>query len=373
LTRLLQTSTRTAGVLLGLALVTAAAHAQDAKPASDWTKKLTFSSPDGRFTLSLGNRVQARYEHQDFDLASVADIERFRARRVKTAMEGSAFGNVKYKIQANWVGTPILEDAYFQYSGNPWAQVWVGRGKAFFGRQELTSSGKQQFVDRSLFSGRFHPGRDTGVALVGEAPSKVLEYQIGLYNGSGIATNSNDNDDFMTTARVVWHPMGMIALEESSIDYPSRPKIAIGVALLQNETLAGAGASATVVDDSRLAAEFAFKYMGINALAEYVIEDRERTVGSGAATQVDTNGLLVQLGYLFPSQKFEVAGRWALVSPDTAVDNDQTETGVAFSWYISKHDYKLQADYRTVEDLSQPTTSGNREFDEARLQLQIAF
>ena len=350
-----------------LALVLAgpgALAAQDAKPAADWSKKLTFSSPDGRFTLSLGNRVQARYEHQDFDLDSAADIDRFRARRVKTSMEGVAFGDVKYKIQANWVGTPILEDAYFQYSRHPMAQLWVGRGKAFFGRQELTSSGKQQFVDRSLFSGRFHPGRDHGVALVGELPSKVFEYQVGVYNGSGIASNSNDNDDFMTTARAVWHPLGMIALEESALDYPSAPKVAIGVSAYRNES----GAGTTLQDDTRLAAELAFKYLGLNAVAEYVTEDRETPGG-----QVDTDGYLVQLGYLFPNQKLEVAGRYGLVSPDTPTDRDQTETGVALSWYVSKHDYKLQADFRTVEDLAQAATSANREYDEARLQLQVAF
>ena len=107
---------------------------------------------------------------------------------------------------------------------------------------------------------------------------------------------------------------------------------------------------------------------------EYVTEDRETQSAPGASrNQVDTDGLLVQLGYLFPNQKLEVAGRYGLVSPDTAADRDQEETGVAFSWYISKHDYKLQADFRQVEDLAQSATSANREFDEARLQLQIAF
>jgi hypothetical protein len=358
-------------VWVGLALASSAqAPAQDAKPAVDWSKKLTFSSPDGRFTLALGNRVQARFEHQDFDLEDAADVDRFRARRVKTSMEGLVFGDVEYKVQANWVGTPILEDAYFVYTRHPLAQLWVGRGKAFFGRQELTSSGKQQFVDRSLFSGRFHPGRDHGVALVGVAPSRVLEYQVGIYNGNGIAANSNDNDDFMTTARVVWHPMGLIALEESALDYPERPKLAIGVSALQNESLLSA---ATIQDDTRLAAELVFKYQGLSAVAEYVSEDRETTPAGGARSQLDTEGLLVQLGYLFPNRRLEVAGRHGLVSPDAATDRDQTETGVAVSWYISKHDYKLQADLRTVEDLGQPPTSASREFDEARLQLQIAF
>lgn len=371
--RLPRTLPRLACALLGLALAAGAARAQDAKPAADWTKKLTFSSPDGRFTLSLGNRVQARFELQDFDLDGADDVTRFRARRVKTAMEGVAFGDVKYKIQANWVGSPILEDAYLQYSRYPLAQLWVGRGKAFFGRQELISSGKQQLVDRSIVSARFFPGRDHGVALVGELPSRVLEYQVGVYNGSGIASNDNDNDSFMTTARVVWQPLGQVALEEGSLDYPERPKLAIGLAALRNEAQSGSGSALLVNDDQRLAAELVFKYRGFNAVAEYVAEERERASGTGRPVAIDTDGYYAQVGYLFPNRKLELAGRYAVISPDTAADTDATETRFGVSWYMGKHDYKLQADVGTVEDLARSLTDRNREYDEARVQLQVAF
>jgi phosphate-selective porin len=370
--RPLRTSTRAAHALLALTLLAGGAAAQDARPAADWTKKLTFASPDGRFTLSLGNRVQARYEHQSFDLDGSDDVDRFRARRVKTAMEGVAFGDVKYKIQANWVGNPILEDAYVQYARYPLAQLWVGRGKAFFGRQELTSSGKQQFVDRSLMAGRFFPGRDHGVALVGEAPSRVFEYQVGVYNGAGL-TNDNDNDSFMTTARVVWHPFGQIALEESALDYPESPKLSLGLMALQNEAQTGTGAALVVNDDTRLGAEIAFKLRGLNAVAEYVTEERDRTAGTAPAARLDTDGWYAQLGYLFPNRKLEIAGRHSVISPDTAADTDTTETRLGVSWYMAKHDYKVQADVGTVEDLSRPASDRNRAYDEARLQLQIAF
>ena len=53
---------------------------------------------------------------------------------------------------------PILEDAEVWWAKYPMATVWVGQGKAYFGRQELTSSGRQQFVDRILMSEPLPPG-----------------------------------------------------------------------------------------------------------------------------------------------------------------------------------------------------------------------
>ena len=56
---------------------------------------------------------------------------------------------------------------------NPLAVPWIGQGKAFFGRQELTSSGRQQFVDRSNVNTRFAAGRDQGIGLTGSTEAKT--------------------------------------------------------------------------------------------------------------------------------------------------------------------------------------------------------
>ena len=341
--------------LLALTLVAGSAGAQDAKPAADWTKKLTFASPDGKFELELGSRVQVRYTYLDPDNGDSTGS--FRIRRAKLALSGHVYDDWKYKIQAVWSGgSTTLEDAYFQYAANPMAQAWLGQGKAFFGRQELTSSGKQQFVDRSIVSSRFAHGRDQGIALVGVVPSKVLEYQVGLYNGNGINKSSNDNGDYLTTARVAWMPLGEYKLEESALDYPASPKVSVGLAGLQNTT----GTGATEVDVQRLNAELAFKWQGVNAVAEYYTEDAEPVSGSS----VDTDGYYAQLGYLFPNKTFEVAARHAVISRD-GVDDD-TEDLLGLSWYLGKHDYKLQADFGVIEQ-------GGKERNEGRLQLQIAF
>jgi phosphate-selective porin len=323
-----------------------------------WSKGLTFKSADGQHSLTIGNRVQVRFTQNEPDEGDGRGS--FRIRRAKLALSGQVFEDWKYKIQAVWSGgSTTLEDAYFQYTENPMAQFWLGQGKVFFGRQELTSSGSQQFVDRSAVSDRFAHSRDQGIALIGVNESKTFEYNIGLYNGNGRNASTNDDDDYLTAARIVWTPFGEYKLEESSLDYPENGKLALGIAALQNTEDAG------TVDITRYNVEFAYKIRGFNTVAEYYTEEAD-PVGGGAT--VDTDGWYAQLGYLFPNKKFELAGRHGVISPDLPGNVDQTETGVAASYYFSKHSYKVQGDFRQLEDDLRGTDS-----DEFRLQLQIAF
>ncbi len=335
-------------------------------------------------TVQISNRVQVRYTRTDPEVGD--ELGSFAIRRMKTAIEGSLTGiPIKFKLQANWVGTdyvtgvsqatsgavtttrrrgPILEDAEVWYTANPMATVWLGQGKAFFGRQELTSSGRQQFVDRSITSARFAPARQIGIGLIGVNQNKTFEYNLGIYNGgseNAINTTTNDNDETMTVGRVAWTPMGEYKLEDSSLDYPDTPKFLIAGAIL-NDTR-GTGSAETDVDRQGL--ELGFKLRGFNVLGEYFTESSQR-VGTA---EVDTDGYWLQAGWLFPSKKHEIALRLAEISPDvTGPSQDRTETGVAFSWYFDKHNQKLQFDYRTIEDDRLGT-----EDDEIRLQYQLIF
>lgn len=331
-------------------------------------------------TVQISNRVQARFTQTDPEVGD--EVGSFRIRRMKTAIEGNAYNNLwRFKLQANWVGGdvvtnvtqagngavtqsrsrgPILEDAEVWYAKNPMATLWLGQGKAYFGRQELTSSGRQQFVDRSITSARFAPSRQIGLGLIGTNQGKTFEYNLGLYNGNGINTTANDNDEYLYVGRAVWTPFGEYRLEESSIDYPASPKLALGGGFLQNTT--GTGAAETDVD--RIGAEVAFKYLGFNAVGEYYTETSQRV----NAAEVDTDGYYLQAGYLFPNKKLELAARLATILPDTASSTDRTETGIAFSYYWDKHNHKLQADYLQVED-----DATGRKDNEIRLQLQLIF
>ena len=74
--------------------------------------------------------------------------------------------------------------------------------------QQLTSSGNQSFVDRSIVSDEFARGRDTGFAVQGVLFSNKLEYRAGIFNGNGLTRTINDNASFQTNARLMWQPNG---------------------------------------------------------------------------------------------------------------------------------------------------------------------
>jgi phosphate-selective porin OprO/OprP len=333
-------------------------------------------------TVQISNRVQGLFTQVDPPVGD--SVGSFRIRRMKTAIEGSAYDGIwKFKLQVNWVGDnvvsnvtqsgttvsqtrfrgPILEDAIVWFAKYPMATVMIGQDKAYFGRQELTSSGRQQFVDRSITSGRFAPARQIGLGLFGVNASKTLEYNAGIYNGNSINQAANDNKEFMKVGRLVWTPFGEYKLEESALDYPATAKLFLGGSVLQNTT----GRATDRTDVDRFGVEAGFKIQGFNAIGEYYTEESQRV----NAAQVDTDGYYAQVGYLFPNKKFEVAGRLSEILPDTAADTDQAETGAAVSWYFDKHNHKLQADYREIENNAlAPALRKSREF---RLQLQLIF
>jgi phosphate-selective porin OprO/OprP len=345
-----------------------------------YNKGFSFVSADRQFTMKITTRLQSRYTLTDPEVGD--GVGSFRIRRLKSSFEGMAFGDWKYKVQVNWVGgtvvnavtqsstgsvsstrsnSPVLEDAQVEYMKNPLAVPWIGQGKAFFGRQQLTSSGRQQFVDRSNVDTRFSAGRDQGIGLTGSTEAKTFEYNLGVYNGNGINQSTNDNEDYLTVGRIVWTPLGEYKLEESSLDYPASPRLALGVSGYQNTIGTGTGER----DITRLNGEFAFKVSGLNMVGEYYTEESEPLTGPS----LDTDGYYYQLGYLFPNNKLELAGRYGVISPDVALDSDQIETRLGLSYYFSKtHEYKLQADYGQLEDEAR-----NVKDKEARLQLQLWF
>jgi hypothetical protein len=337
--------------------------------------------------VSLSNRIQARYTMFDASNPATEDVGTFNIRRAKTAIEGKA-GDWKFKLQANWVGAgyltgasivsnsirttvrrgPELEDAEIWWAKYGMATVWVGQGKVPFSRQEYTSSGKQQFVDRWIGNALYAPGRDQGIRLEGMNSSKTLEYAVGVYNGIARNINVNDNDEYLYSGRVAWMPFGEYKFEESSLDYPDGPRLALGVAALENTV--GTGTSA--IDVSRLGYEVAFKWAGFNAQGEYFDETAENQ----SSVESDNQGYYLQAGFLFPNKKFEIAARHENIERDTSFSvtglgsalRDFEGNGFGVSYYMNKHVNKIQADYFTYED----KISG-AELDEFRLQLQIIF
>jgi phosphate-selective porin OprO and OprP len=331
----------------------AAAAPVHAQPAADTAGAPRVQAPP--FTLRTGARVQVRYAH---DLPEEGDASgTFLIRRARLSVGGDAYEHFRYAVQMELAGAAArVIDANVTWAAHPLANVWLGQGKAPYGRQQLTSSGSLQLVDRSIVDGRFVPGRQLGMALNGR--SGALEYGAGVYNGDGINT-PNQNDRFLYVGRLVVTPLGSFAPQESAHDWPAAPRVALGGAVMHN-TL---GSAAEAVDVLRYNAEAAFKLRGFSAVGEFHRENASPVAGG----RTHTNGWYAQAGYLLPGRRHEIAGRYGRISPD-APDSHVTERVVGYSHYVAGHRAKLQTDL--VDLHSAATGQANRQ---VRVQFQLTM
>ncbi|HVT43770.1 MAG TPA: porin [Thermoanaerobaculia bacterium] len=313
--------------------------------------------------LNISNRIQIRFTQEDPEVGDSRGS--FRIRRGKTKFDGWFYSrNLTYELQLNWPDTANpLEDANLNYAHTKAFQIKVGQFKVPYGRQELTSSGSQQFVDRSIVSNEFAKGRDAGVQLWGLLMNDRLDWRAGIFNGNGRTRSANDNDEFQYNARVTFQPFGDLKYSESDFESKDRPLFAIAGQFEQNH-LHGA-TTGNDVDRRIFGGDIAFKYRGFSAFAEYHTRDNDPEAGLDSTS----NGLAAQIGYFIVPAKFELAGRYAIIDPtDRTSGNDLTETGIAFNWFINKHNLKLQGDLRQIEN-----DANNQTNKEGRIQLQFIF
>src|SRR6266508_6155561 len=164
-----------------------------------------WESSDGNYSLSIGGRLQGRFTYLDRDgeASHRSDEGEFRLRRARVYWQGHAFDpKMQYRIELDLApGTAELLNMEMNYAYRPELTLNLGQFKPPQSRQELTSSGSLQFVDRSLANDFFNVGRDRGVRVSGALGEYLLEYRTGVFNGNGLNTRQTSTD-FMYAGRL---------------------------------------------------------------------------------------------------------------------------------------------------------------------------
>lgn len=379
-----------AGMFLGSAMGTAYAEDPEGMRAS-YKVGDGLKIGDGDNLIHLQGRVQGRFTYNLLEAA--ADNDTWAIQRGKIKIEGFTLKKkLKFGFQMNLAtrnrattaavctdaacantvnavtaesttGLATLEDYYLDYVPYDFFGVKIGQFKAPFLMQELTSSGKQQFVDRALSTGHFNLARDIGGTLHGEFWDGGLNYNVFFMNGDGI-NQINRNQSLMAGLRLEMPILGEYKASESDTDDSQEHNLGVGLAYAFNE-LGSAFVNGTIPAGAKLSLgtlDVGYKYRGFSFQGAGMLARSHDTA-------VLTNyGWNAQAGYFIVPKKFEVALRGSGTVFSNALPN-QYEYAAALNYFIVGHGIKVQADYGLLMN----TRGLNLNDHRVRTQVQVIF
>lgn len=355
---------------------------------------------DGDKYVKMGGRIQLQYHGMDPDSGSSTDEVFFR--RLRPYVEGSLHKDWKGKFQfdfgkAEGTNEVAVKDAYMQYKGYHNMKVTLGNANFPFSREFLTSSKKQQLVERTFVGDHNYgtPDRNVGFHLTGHNEDKTLTWGASFAAADidpdadklDFDTPVNRNDDFnegwIVGGRVDFHPFGLLKFSQG--DFKGDTKATIGVAAFSwandddNNTYTSGGVStssskADIDSVTGFEVSGAFRARGFSIDAEYNRFNADTVDGSftgglfrnGSTTLKNWS---VEGGYMVMPAKLELVAGHQSQDADNYADI-WTRTSLGANWFIHKHDIKVQLSYRMGENLK--GVKGNDE-DEIFLQGQYVF
>jgi phosphate-selective porin OprO/OprP len=384
--------------------------------ASHGSSGFRLETSDGKFQTNLQWRAQVRatspYRSDPRSLSIFADEGRsnFEARRLRMKIGGHGFQPwLKYYLEVDLQPSRNTDDGSSSSSARVidyridlakwgWGGFRVGQWKIEHNRERVDSSGRQQFVERSIVNRTFTIDRQLGVQIRGRAFNGTradMRYYAGVFNGEGRSVNNADKN-LMYTGRLQWNFMGLdLAWRQTDVDFTEKPTGSLAFAGMTTEgpctrwsssgcgNLDGytspAGATGNQFKIAQWVQELAFKYRGFSFQQEY---HRKNVIDRVEGTENDMSGLYIQSGYFFHNlyegfpAPLELAARYAYVEEpnraDRSVNNERKEYTLGLNWFFSSHNNKVTLDYShlTIDD---GLVGINDSDDRVRLQWDVSF
>lgn len=345
--------------------------------------------------IKLGGRIQLQYHLESPDDGEEEDELFFR--RFRPYIEGSVHDDWKGKFQFDFgKGSSEIKDAYLAYGGIDGLSIKIGNAVVPFSRERLTSSKKQQLVERT-FTGDHNygvPDRSPGVHLGGsfgdggefswgaalvtaavDADDKKLDFD------STASLNRGDDwtEGIMYAARVEFAPLGAIKYEQTDFKNTDL-KVAIGVGAFgwdnDKDALQGDEEDEKKHDvDSSTGFNvgMAVRFMGASVDAEFNSADADLVTagvdnGIYAGSSTTLESFAIEGGYLIAGQVEAIYGFESLDAD--GYSEAWTRNSVGVNYYFEKHDIKLSTTYRINAD--KDGKAGN-DVDELFVQMQYVF
>lgn len=394
--------------------------------ASYGSKGFRLETKDGNFQTNLQWRAQFRLtwptRSDPRNVASFGGTEElsFQARRLRMKIGGHGYRPwLKYYFEVDLEPTRTTSGGSSDTRVIDWRidiakykkiALRVGQWKIDYNRERVDSSGRQQFVERSIVNRVFTIDRQVGVSLRGrlfEGTPGDLRYYFGVFTGEGRGV-ANDDNDVMYAARLQWNFLGRdLKLRQTDVERTEKPTGSLSFGFAEHTgrctrwSSSGCGnlqafASPSNASDGQFTVRqatqgFAFKHQGLSIQQEFHwkrVTDRSQAASSGAR-DTDYWGGYAQAGYFFNElieavpEELELAFRYAMVrepEQNATVNLLKSQTRQEFTgaanWFFSGHNNKITLDYSYLtldNDNATTIVYGNTEDHRVRLQWDVSF
>jgi phosphate-selective porin OprO/OprP len=346
----------------------------------------TIVKPAGREpTFSVGGLLQAQADFGDKgDARFTTGNDRFYLRRARINVQGKFLEEFDFRLEGEFAGSLAeasgnraqLTDAYLNWNRYDFANVRVGQFKTPFGFEQLYADPRLFTIERTLVNDRLTASRQIGVQVGGDLFDKQVSYATGLFNGTGVNTSANDNDQFMWAGRlsaVAWQgtwlgqdtrwSVGADALTTTDSNLPSQPA-EFGFDLVPGGTKDAifAGRRKAGGLDTQLHAG------SLDLWVEY-LRERFKPLDLIPSGSFDTAGWYAQAAYFVIPKELQAVVKYDTFDPNLNVAANSTRTWTfGANYFLKADDIKLQCDYLVTDTDGQPSKS-----DKLILRLQTIF
>lgn len=349
---------------------------------------VTLYEEDGKYA-EVGGRIQVQYHYMDPDDGDSTDELFFR--RLRLYLEGSLHPDWMGKFQWDMGGAEgddevDLKDAYFSYRGYSGLAITLGNKTFPFSREVITSSKKQQLVERTFVGDHNYgtPERQLGLHLdsTGEDPrfiwaaavtSGALDPDTSRLDFDTVVNRGTDFvEGWLAGARVGFHPAGYVDFSQGDFDRDVRYAIEAAAFTWSNDDdVFNDETDVDTVNGYELAG--AFRGLGFSVDAEYNLFDSETlgeiTEGLYQNGETELTNWAIEGGYMIVPDKWELIAGYQAQDADNYAD-EWTRTSIGANYFFRKHDIKAQLTYRSGSNID---GVDNNDEDEIFLQAQYVL
>jgi phosphate-selective porin OprO and OprP len=329
------------------------AEAALAQQQTEASKKSFFISAARQLTLNGYSQIRYQFFNEK------GKKDGFDVRRARLDVKGALTPYFSYRVQTEFADKPKLIDAYGEIKLNDLLVFTVGQFKIPLSLENLTASNKLEMIDRSqvvealVARGKDvignQNGRDLGIQASGVLLKikdlNVIEYRIGVFNGSGINVADTANGSKDVGGRLLFTPLKGFSVGGALYagwDKAIKPDVS--------------GQSQT---RNRYGFEMNYTTKSMSVKGEYLY---------GKDGKTNRAGWYLQAGYFLIPQKMQLLGRYDTYDPNTSTDNN-ISTNYSFGVNLNFNSWsRLQAFY-TIRQEQGPAVNNNY----LALQYQVGF